>query len=52
MRALRLSSALALTLALGGCDAIGAIFKAGLWMGVIGILLLVFLVWLLASRFR
>jgi hypothetical protein len=52
MRALRLSTAAALTLALAGCDAIGAIFKAGMWLGVIGILLVVFLIWLLASRFR
>jgi hypothetical protein len=52
MRALRLFTVSVLTFALGGCDAIGAIFKAGLWLGVIGILMIVLLVWLVSSRFK
>ena len=37
---------------LSGCSAIGGIFKAGMWTGVIGIALVVFLVIFLISRSR
>ena len=37
---------------LTSCEAIGSIFKAGIWTGVIGIGLVVFLVIYLISRSR
>ena len=37
---------------LTGCEAIGGIFKAGMWTGVIGIALVVILVIYLISRSR
>lgn len=37
---------------LTSCEAIGGIFKAGMWTGVIGIALVVFLVIYLISRSR
>jgi hypothetical protein len=40
------------TLTLTSCEAIGGIFKAGIWTGVIGIALVVFLVLYLISRSR
>jgi hypothetical protein len=52
MRVLRLSGVAALTLALGGCEAVGAVFRAGIWVGVIVVLVLVLGVWFLMSRFR
>ena len=52
MRVLRLSSAAALTLTLAGCDAIGAIFRAGMWVGVIAVVMILVAVWFLISRFR
>ena len=52
MRALKVGSIGVFTFAISGCDAIGAIFKAGMWVGVIAILVVVFAVWFLASRFR
>ncbi|SHL41460.1 hypothetical protein [Hymenobacter psychrotolerans] len=41
-----------LTFSLSGCDAIGTIFKAGAWTGIIGVFLVVFLLWLVISRIR
>jgi hypothetical protein len=52
MRALRLSGVAALTLAAGGCEAVGAIFRAGMWVGVIFVLVLILGAWFLASKFR
>lgn len=40
------------TITLTSCEAIGSIFKAGIWTGVIGIALVVFLVIYLISRSR
>ncbi len=40
------------TITLSSCEAIGGIFKAGIWTGVIGIALVVFLVIYLISRSR
>ncbi|MFN0082358.1 MAG: phosphatidate cytidylyltransferase [Ferruginibacter sp.] len=37
---------------LSSCEAIGSIFKAGIWTGVIGIALVVFLIIYLISRSR
>ena len=52
MRDLRLWVIGALTLALGGCDAIGAIFRVGMWAGVLMVLAVVGVVLFVASRFR
>jgi hypothetical protein len=39
-----------LLFALSSCDAIGAIFKAGAWTGIIGLLLVVgIVIWLLGK---
>jgi hypothetical protein len=37
-----------LTLSLAGCELVGGIFKAGMWVGVIAILFVVFVVFMLA----
>jgi hypothetical protein len=50
MRVLRLSSVAALTLALGGCEVVGGIFRAGVWIGALVVLVLIVLVWFLISR--
>jgi hypothetical protein len=52
MRNLRLWILGAFTLALGGCDAIGAIFRVGMWAGVLMVLVVVGGVLFVASRFR
>ncbi|QNH62564.1 hypothetical protein [Hymenobacter sediminicola] len=41
-----------LTFSLSSCDAIGTIFKAGAWTGIIGVFLVVLLLWLVISRIR
>ena len=40
------------TITLTSCEAISGIFKAGIWTGVIGIALVVFLIIYLISRSR
>ncbi|GGG37596.1 hypothetical protein MUN84_10045 [Hymenobacter sp. 5516J-16] len=40
------------TFSLSSCDAIGTIFKAGAWTGLIGVFLIVLLLWLVVNRFR
>lgn len=40
------------TITMTGCAAISGIFKAGIWTGVIGIALVVFLIIYLISRSR
>ncbi|QJX46461.1 hypothetical protein HMJ29_05730 [Hymenobacter taeanensis] len=41
-----------LTFSLSSCDAIGTIFKAGAWTGIIGIFLIVLLLWFIVSKLR
>jgi hypothetical protein len=41
-----------LTFSLSSCDAIGTIFKAGAWTGIVGVFLLVLLIWFVVNRFR
>ena len=43
---------MALSLGLTSCQAIGDIFQAGMWAGVIGIVLLVVLVLWIIRKFR
>ena len=39
-------------LSLSGCEIVGGVFKAGMWVGVIMVVLIVALVFYLISRFR
>ncbi|MBC6697364.1 hypothetical protein [Hymenobacter sp. BT190] len=43
---------LLLTFSLSSCDAIGTIFKAGAWTGIIGVLLIIVLLWFVINRIR
>jgi hypothetical protein len=40
------------TLMLPGCDAIGAIFEAGLWVGVILVVIVLAIIWFIFSKMR
>lgn len=35
---------------LAGCNAIGGIFKGGIWVGAIGLFLIVFIIWWLVAK--
>jgi len=48
----RLVLLVALSVAASGCDAIGLIFKAGLFTGVIGVVLIVLVLGYLFTRLR
>ena len=52
MRALLLALLLLSTLMLGGCELIGGIFKAGVWVGVLLVLLIIGGVAFLAVKLR
>lgn len=52
MRALALVLLAVLSSLLTGCEAIGNIFEAGVWVGVIGIIVVVAVVGLLISVLR
>jgi hypothetical protein len=41
-----------LALSSSGCEAIGAIFKAGVWVGVIVVVLIIALVGFIAAKMR
>jgi hypothetical protein len=40
------------TLTLAGCELAGDIFQAGVWVGVLGIVLVVFIVGFIVSKLR
>lgn len=42
----------AVAVLLPGCEAIGAIFKGGIWVGVIGVIVIIALIGLIVSVFR
>lgn len=52
MRTATLWLAIVLPLLLSGCDLIGGIFKAGMWVGVLGIVVVIVIIGWIASRFR
>jgi hypothetical protein len=52
MRSLQIALLLLVALTLPGCEAIASIFRAGMWVGVIGVLLVVVLVGFIVSRAR
>ena len=52
---MRLFNILAVALAalsLAGCEAIGGIFKAGMWVGVLAVVAVIVLIGFVISRFR
>jgi len=51
-RALSLPLLILATIPLAGCELIGDIFKAGVWVGVIFVVLIVALVGFIASKLR
>lgn len=44
--------ALLISIGVGGCELVEGIFRVGLWVGVILVLLVVLLVWLISRIFR
>ena len=42
----------ALMFTMSSCDAIGSIFKAGAWTGLIGVFLVVLLLWFIVTKMR
>jgi len=52
MNALRLWILAALTFTMSGCEAIGTIFRAGVWVGVLVVLVILGVGWFVVSRFR
>ena len=52
MRTLLLTLMLLSAVLLGGCEVVGGIFKAGVWVGVIAVVLIVFGVGFLIAKLR
>jgi hypothetical protein len=52
MRALLLTLVLLSAVLLGGCEVVGGIFKAGVWVGMIAVVLIVFGVGFLIAKLR
>lgn len=52
MRALQVLLLCFITLTLPGCEAIATIFEAGVWVGMIGVILVLALIAFVLSRFR
>ena len=52
MWALLLTLVLLSAVLLGGCEVVGGIFKAGVWVGVIAVVLIVFGVGFLIAKLR
>ena len=52
MIALRLALIVLLAMVTAGCEVIGNIFQAGIWVGVIMVVLFLAIVGFIASRFR
>ena len=51
-RVLILALLVAATLTLAGCAAIGGIFKAGMWVGVLGVVVVIAIIGFIASAIR
>lgn len=52
MQALRALGAASFVFLLTGCDAIGAIFRAGIWVGVLLVVAIVAVVFFVAAKLR
>lgn len=48
----RISALVVLGLTTAGCELVGGIFKAGVWMGALGIIAVAVLVMVVVTRFR
>jgi hypothetical protein len=52
MRGLRVAIPVLATIPLAGCELAGDIFKAGMWVGVIAVVLVIAIVGAVATRLR
>ena len=52
MRGLRVAVPVLATIPLAGCELAGDIFKAGMWVGVIAVVLVIALVGVISTRIR
>lgn len=52
MRTATLWLAIVVPLLISGCDLIGGIFKAGMWVGVLAVVVVIAIIVWIASRFR
>ena len=52
MRGLRLAVPVLAAIPLAGCELVGDIFKAGMWVGVIAVVLVIAIVGAVATRLR
>jgi hypothetical protein len=52
MRALLLTLVVLSAVLLGGCEVVGGIFKAGVWVGMIAVVLVVFGIGFLIAKLR
>ena len=52
MRGLRLAVPVLAAIPLAGCELVGGIFKAGMWVGVIAVILVIAIVGAVATRLR
>jgi hypothetical protein len=52
MRLINILAVVLAALSLAGCEVIGDIFKAGMWVGVLGVVAVVVLIGFVISRFR
>jgi hypothetical protein len=52
MKKLNLLMLTALVMTLSSCDAIAGIFKAGAYVGIIGVVIVIALIWWILSMFR
>jgi hypothetical protein len=52
MRLINILAVVIAALSLAGCEVIGGIFKAGMWVGVLGVVAVVVLIGFVISRFK
>jgi hypothetical protein len=52
MRGLRLAVPVLAAIPLAGCELVGGIFKAGMWVGVLAVIIVIALVGTIATRIR
>jgi hypothetical protein len=52
MRLINILAVVLAALSLAGCEVIGDIFKAGMWVGVLGVVAVIVLIGFVISRFR
>jgi hypothetical protein len=52
MRTLRIAAPLVATIPLAGCELVGDIFQAGVWVGVIAVVLFIAIISAIAMKIR